>query len=149
MGLIATKLFILLFIIAKLGLYTLWCWYGIRLLAPSRRNATAVAFGLACVRLVVGLALGMTWAYLISFLAPSAEYNRLGFDPFTFMVGLLGLRLLLWSAMSVLIRIGTGRLYLLGAGIADWLWRLGGVGLSFIGDALGLVGWVGVVGIIC
>jgi hypothetical protein len=87
---------ILLFITAKLALYTFWCWYGIRLLAPSRGNAPAVASGV-----------------------PS------------------------------LIRVGTGRRSLLGAGAADWLWRLGGVGLSFVGDVAGLVGWVGFVGVIC
>ena len=140
---------ILLFIIAKLALYTFWCWYGIRLLAPSRRNQTAIAFGLACVRLVVGFALGVAWAYSISFVAPSAEYSRLGFDPFTFIIGFLVLRLFVWSGMSLLIRTGTGKFSVLGADIADWLWRLGGVGLSFIGDVLGLAGWIGVVGIIC
>jgi hypothetical protein len=140
---------ILLFIIAKLALYTLWCWYGIRLLAPSRRNAMTVAFGLACVRLVVGFALGLAWAYSISFVAPSAEYSRLGFDPFTFILGFFVLRLLVWSGISFLIRRHTGRPSLLGASIADWLWRLGGVGLSFIGDVFGLAGWIAGVGIIC
>ena len=135
--------------IAKLALYTFWCWYGIRLLAPSHRNQTAVAFGLACLRLVVGFALGVAWAYSVSLLAPSDEYSRLGFDPLTFIVGFLVLRLLLWSGISFLIRRRTGRPSLLGVGSADWLWRLGGVGLSFIGDVLGLAGWVGVVGIIC
>ena len=48
---IVMKMIILLFIIAKLALYTFWCSHGIRLLAPSRMNATVVAFGLACVLL--------------------------------------------------------------------------------------------------
>ena len=140
---------ILLFIIAKLALYTFWCWYGIHLLAPLRRNRAAVAFGLAGVRLVVGFALGVAWAYSIRLVAPSAEYSRLGFDPLIFIIGFFVLRLLLWSGISFLIRMRTSRPSLLGVGIADWLWRLGGVGLSFIGDVMGLAGWIGVVGIIC
>ena len=140
---------ILLFITAKLALYTFWCWFGIRLLAPSRRNAPAVAFGLACLRLLIGFALGVAWAYSVSSVAPSAEYSRLGFDPATFIIGFLVLRLLVWSGISLLIRMGTGRVSLLGAGIRDWLWRLGGVGLSFLGDIMGLAGWIGVGGLIC
>ena len=142
---------ILLFIIAKLALYTLWCWYGIRLLAPPRRSETALAlaFALACLRLAVGFALGVAWASSISFVAPSVEYSRLGFDPSAFIIGFLVLRLLLWSGLSSLIRIRTGRPSLLGVGVADWLWRLGGVGLSFLGDLAVLAGWISIAGVIC
>ncbi|MGH9905342.1 MAG: hypothetical protein ACRD8U_07135 [Pyrinomonadaceae bacterium] len=99
---------IILFIIAKLALYTFWCWFGIRLLTSRRKNAPAIAFGLACLRLVLGFALGIAWAYSVSFVAPNEEYSRIGFDPLTFIIGFLVLRLLLWSGMSLLIRIGTG-----------------------------------------
>ena len=64
---------IILFVGAKHALYNFWCWYGLRLLAPSRGSAPAVAFGLACVRLISGFALGVAWAYSISLVAPSAE----------------------------------------------------------------------------
>jgi hypothetical protein len=140
---------VILFIIAKLALYTFWCWYGIRLLAPSRKNAPAIAFGLASLRVALGFALGLGWGFALASVAPSDEYSRLGFDPLTFFIGFLFLRLLQWSGISLLIRLGTGRLSVLGAGVADWLWRLGGVGLSFAGDVMGVVLYVGVVGVIC
>ena len=140
---------VVLFIMAKFTIYFFWCRYGIHLLAPARRNATAVALGLACVRVLVGFALGLLWAYSIPAIAPNTEYSRLGFDPLIFIIGFLVLRLLLWSGISVLIRIGTGRLSPLGVGMADWLWRLGGVGISFIGDIAAVAGWIGIIGVIC
>ncbi len=140
---------IIFFIVAKLALYTFWCWYGIRLLAPARRNAAPLALGLASLRLVVGFVLELAWVYSIGSVAPSDDYSRLGFDPLTFGIGFLLLRFLQWSGISLLIMWGTPRFSLQGAGIADWLWRLGGVGLSFLGDGVAIVLYVGVFGIIC
>lgn len=140
---------IIFFIVAKLVLYTFWCWYGIRLLAPARRNAVPIALGLASLRLVVGFVLGLAWLYSIGSVAPSDEYSRLGFDPLTFGIGFLLFRFLQWSGISLLITWGTQRFSLWGAGIADWLWRLGGVGLSFLGDVAAIVLYVGVFGVIC
>lgn len=92
---------------------------------------------------------GLAWVYSIGSVAPSDEYSRLGFDPLTFGIGFLLLRFLQWSGISLLIMWGTPRFSLQGAGIADWLWRLGGVGLSFLGDGVAIVLYVGVFGIIC
>lgn len=139
---------IILFIIAKLALYTLWCWFGFRLLAPSRKNAPFIALGFAALRIVIGFALGFAWLYWVRSVAPNEELSRIGFDPLVFIFGFLPLRLVQWSGISLLIRIGTGRLSLLG-GIRDWLWRLGGVAISFLGDVIGLVLYIGVVGVIC
>src|SRR5262245_12862951 len=136
---------VILFIVIKLILYTFWCWYGIRLLAPFRKRAPAIAFGLALARLIVGFALGLAWTYSVHFLVPSREYSRLGFDPVTFIVGLFVLRLLLWSGMSYLIKMPTGKLSLLRVSGKDWLWRLGGVGLSFLADVGALFGVVGTI----
>jgi hypothetical protein len=140
---------IILFLIAKLALYTMWCWFGFRLLAPTRRNAPVIALGFGALRIIVGFALGLAWTYLVGHVAPNEELSRIGFDPFVFIIGFLPLRLLQWSGISLLIRIGTGRYSIIGAGVTDWLWRLGGVAISFLGDVIALILYVGVVGVIC
>jgi hypothetical protein len=138
-----------LFFLGKIVIYTLWCWYGIRLLAPSRReSAPVIALGLAVLRIVAGLILGFTWGYMVRYVAPNEELSRLGFDPFTFLSGFLILRFIQWSGIAWLIQLGTGQspLWIRGT---DWLWRLGGVGISCAGDVFGLILYLGFVGIVC
>ena len=133
----------------KLAVYSLWCWYGMRLLAPLRHASAPRAFGLALARIALGFVLGFVWALLLKKLTPFTEYSRLGFNPAVFLGGLLVLRWLVWSVVSYLIRLPRGVLSPLGVNRADWLWRLGGVGFSFLADILVLVGVIGVGGIVC
>ena len=140
---------IVLFFVAKLVIYTAWCWYGIRLLAPSRLDsAPALAFGLAILRIVAGLIIGFAWGFVASYLFPNEELSRLGFDPLTFLGGFLVLRLVQWSGIALLIQLGTGQspLWITGTDLA---WRFGGVGISFAGDVFGLILYLGFVGIVC
>ena len=141
---------IVLFFAGKIAIYTLWCWYGVRLLAPSRREkASAIALGLAFLRIAVGLVMGFAWGFAASYVAPNEELTRVGFDPFVFIFGFLVLRLVQWSGIAWLITLGTEHQSLLGLSVADWLWRLGGVGISFAGDVFGLILYLGFVGIVC
>ena len=142
-------MFLVIYVGVKLVLYALWCRYGIRLLTPLRSASAPRAFGFALARLALGFALGFVWAFLLNRLAPSAEYSRLGFDPVAFVAGLLVLRWLVWSGVSYLIRLPSGGLSPLGVSTADRLWRLGGVGLSFLADIFVLAGMVGVGGVVC
>ena len=135
------------YIVVKLGVYALWCWYGIRLLTPWRKASAPMAFGFALVRMAIGFVLGYFWSSWLH--DPSSEYSRLGFDPKVFLAGLIILRWLVWSLVSFLIRLPQGAPSPLGVSRADWLWRLGGVGLSYLADVLVLVGLVGVGGIVC
>lgn len=141
---------IVLFFIGKIAVYTFWCSYGVRLLAPARRNlALPIGLGLAVLRIVVGLLLGLTWTYVARYVAPNEEVGRVGFDPFTFIFGFLVLRLLQWSGISWAITLRTPQEFLLGVDFKDWLWRFGGVGISFVGDIFGVILYLGLVGIVC
>ena len=117
---------IVLFFVGKVAIYSFWCWFGVRLLAPARRHAAApIGLGLAILRIVVGLVLGFTWGLAASYVAPNEELSRVGFDPFVFVIGFLVLRLIQWSGISWLITWGTEQQFLLLTGVKDWLWRLG------------------------
>ena len=133
----------------KVALYFLWCWFGIRLLTPQRSASLLRAFAFALARLALGFVLGWGWSLLLAWLTTDSEYTRLGFAPAHFLIGILVLRWLVWSLVSYLIRLPSGALSPFGVRRADWLWRLGGVGLSFLADILVLVGAVGVYGIVC
>ena len=141
---------IVLFFVGKIAIYTAWCWYGVRLLAPTRRHsALPIGLGLAVVRIGVGLVLGFAWTYAASYVAPSEELSRVGFDPFAFVTGFLVLRLVQWSGIAWLITLGTPQQSLLGLNLKNWSWRFGGVAMSFAGDVLGLILYLGFVGIVC
>lgn len=141
---------IVLFFLGKVAIYTFWCWYGVRLLAPTRRYLAApIALGLAVLRIVVGLVLGFAWGYAASYVAPNEELSRIGFDPLTFIFGFMVLRLLQWSGISWLITWGTEQQAIIWSNIKDWSWRFGGVGISFVGDIFGLILYLGFVGIVC
>ncbi len=78
----------------------------------------------------------------------TGEY-RIGFDPFAFIFGFLILRLVQWSGIAWLITLATPQQSLLGDSVQNWLWRFGGVGISFLGDLFGLILYLGFVGIVC
>ena len=85
---------VVLFFAGKIAIYTFYCWFGVRLFAPTRRNAALpIGLGLAVLRIIVGLVVGFGWGFLASYVAPNEELSRLGFDPFTFIMGFLVLRL--------------------------------------------------------
>lgn len=141
---------LVLFFVGKIAIYSLWCWYGVRLLAPSRReSAPKIAVGLAVLRIAVGLVVGFAWLAVVGYVAPNEELTRAGFDPPAFIFGFLILRVIQWSGISWLITLGTEQHSLLGISLTDWLWRFGGVVVSFAGDIFGLILYLGFVGIVC
>ena len=141
---------IALFFLGKIALYTAWCWFGVRLLAPTRRYAALpIGLGLAILRIVVGLVLGLAWGYGASYVAPSEELSRVGFDPSVFIFGFLILRLVQWSGIAWIITLGTPEESLFTLSARNWLWRFGGVAISFVGDVFGLILYLGFVGIVC
>ena len=100
-------------------------------------------------RIVVGLVMGVAWGLVVGHVAPNEELSRVGFDPFVFIFGFLVLRLFQWSGISWLITWGTEQQALIWTSVKGWLWRFGGVGISFLGDIFGLVLYLGFVGIVC
>ena len=141
---------IVLFFLGKIFVYTLWCWFGMGLLAPGKReSAPALAVGLAVLRIVVGLVLGFAWGFAASYVAPNEELSRVGFDPVVFIFGFLILRLVQWSGIAWLITWGTKQQALLWSSGRDWLWRFGGVGISSAGDVFGLILYLSLVGVVC
>jgi hypothetical protein len=138
-----------LFFIGKIAIYTFWCWFGVRLLAPRRQDsALLIGLGLAILRIAVGLVVGLAWGFMASNLAPSEEFSRLGVDPSTFIFGFLILRLVQWTGIAWLITLGMPQSEL-GDSVRSWLWRFGGVMISFVGDLMGLILYLGFVGIVC
>jgi hypothetical protein len=91
-------------------------------------------------RIAVGFALGLGLTYAVRSAAPSDAFSRPGFDPLGFLLTFLILRFIEWSAFSLIIRWADGSLALAGSG-RDWLWRLGGVALSFFGDVVAVLVW--------
>lgn len=141
---------VVLFFVGKIAIYTFYCWFGVRLLAPTRRHAALpIGLGLAVLRIIVGLVVGFGWSFIASYVAPNEESSRLGFDLFTFIMGFLVLRLVQWSVIAWLITLGTPQEALIVVSLQNWLWRLGGVGISFLGDVFALVLYLGFVGIVC
>lgn len=141
---------IVLFFVGKIAIYTAWCWFGVCLLAPTRRYAALpIGLGLAILRIVVGLVLGFAWGFGASYVAPNEEFSRVGFDPSVFIFGFLILRLVQWSGIAWLITLGTPAESLFTLSARNWLWRFGGVAISFVGDVFGLILYLGFVGIVC
>jgi hypothetical protein len=120
---------------AKYAAYAAWCGLGLRWLDPSRpaRRRLALLFG--AMRLGLGFLLGfLLW-----------NFPRIpGFDPETMLGGALPfyfvlfppMRWLEWSLVALLLDPSSRSrgAFLVGASARARLWRLGGVGLSFLAD---------------
>lgn len=122
----------------KLLAYAGWCWVGLRTLTPARpEGRRALSYG--ALRLLLGLVLGTGFVALLATFAP--ERNRLGVSPLALVVGFVALRFVEWAVVGLLLtRSAWSARDVAGAGIGVWLWRAGGVGVSFATDVGALLG---------
>ena len=126
------------FFALKLLIYACWCWLGLRVLsAEPRRWRRAAAHGL--LRVLLGLALGWTLVFVLSFVAPAS--NRLGLALVPMALYMLILRWFIWSVVGAsLLRRGWTLRGIFGGTARQQAWRIGGVLLSLATDVAALFG---------
>ena len=121
--------------LAKLVAYGLWCFLGLRLLAPAQPPVWgAVKFG--ALRWLLGLLFGVLAALALGSVA-AESLTALYFGVYA------PLRLVEWTIIAALIhRSASSRRSLVGD-VRAWLWVLGGIGVSFASDLASPEGMAG------
>src|ERR1041384_7613736 len=119
----------------KFVAYALWCWFGLRILQPSRASPVVMAIGLGALRSVMGLGFGLG-IWLIGSLVYSALSHLPAPSILTYLLVYVPVRWLEWSIMLMIIcspcRSIAG--FFLGRAKGDRLWRAGGIVLSCLSD---------------
>lgn len=135
------------FLIKYLG-YTGYCFGGLVWFQRSVERPWTRSLGLAFLRMAMGAGLGMV---LSLYFSPfHAHTNRLGIPEWfgswiwTYVICYGLLRYLEWSVMAYLINGRTAPFSRRAVA-----WTLGGIGLSFLTDGIGIAMAIGIVGGIC
>lgn len=125
----------LLYFGVKFIAYTFWCYIALSRLAHHGKSAfpRALVFGL--LRLLMGLFFGaLIWflsASLMSVLGYGLPQNVL-----TYLLVYIPVRWVEWSIMAIILRQDSFSFprSVLGVGLNDRLWRLGGIAISCLAD---------------
>jgi hypothetical protein len=118
----------------KLGGYLVWSYVGVKWLGRTTRPAVVALF-LGVARLVIGWATGMAVAPL-ALVALSTDHV-----PVFYFTALVVVRWFEWGLIQILIPggLGAGVGFVTG-GSKDWrMWRVIGIGVSYLADAPFLV----------
>ena len=126
-----------LYLFPKFLIYVLWCYLGLRLFRAQGENWGNNAFLYGLYRLLLGFGFG----FVVFIAAAALESNGVNSEhnstALEYVLVYLPIRWIEWTIMAiVIIPISTGLFrWLSGLNKTDRLWRLGGIAISFIGDA--------------
>jgi hypothetical protein len=124
----------LLYAVTKFAAYCLWCWAGLRLLAPASASAVrSLKFG--TLRWLLGLAFGVAAAIALGSVSRESVA--------TLYFGVYApLRVVEWLIMAAVMR-SEGRASDVVRSPRAWLWIAGGVAVSFASDLASPEGMAG------
>jgi hypothetical protein len=126
-----------LYLFPKFLIYVLWCYVGLRIFRSKSENWGNDAFVFGFYRLLLGFGFG----FLVFLAAAALESNggNTGHSStaLEYVLVYLPIRWIEWTFMAVVILPGSNRFFQWFSGLnnADRLWRLGGIAISFLGDA--------------
>jgi hypothetical protein len=126
---------LVLYLVVKYAAYVAWCLFGLGKLRPDSEDQQSRAFLYGFFRLLIGFVFGVLVFVALIVLAPGSRTTAI-----SSFLGYLGIyvpvRWIEWTIMSILIIPGSNPLlhWLSGLNRPDRLWRLGGVGISFLAD---------------
>lgn len=124
-----------LYFFLKYAAYVFWCYFGLKKFRPGGEDQQSRAYMYGFYRLLIGFGFGLLVFLGLMILAPgsgtTAAGSYLGYIGIYFPV-----RWVEWTIMSVLIIPESSSLtqWLAGLRQSDRLWRLGGIGISFLAD---------------
>ena len=124
-----------LYIILKYAAYVGWCYLGLKKLGSPSDDCESVAFRLGFYRLLIGMVFGGVIGIGV-FVAASALTHG-GGTAFAYLCIYIPVRWVEWTIMSVMIVRESyyPKRWIIGLTEGDSLWRLGGIGVSFLADA--------------
>jgi hypothetical protein len=125
----------LLYAIPKYIAYSLWCWLGFRLLAPTYATLLMTAkYG--ALRWFIGLGFGLLAALALGSVSPESVTAL-------YLGVYVPLRVIEWGIMAVLIQRSSTTDQTLFRNSHAWLWVLGGIVVSFASDLASPEGMAG------
>lgn len=124
----------ILYVILKYAAYVGWCYFGLRKFRPPSEDLGSVAFLFGFYRLLIGVLFGGALG-IVLFVAASG-LTRGGGNVLAYFSIYLPIRWIEWTIMSVIIVRESyhPNRWPIGLSKGDSLWRLGGIGVSFLAD---------------
>ena len=126
---------LVLYFVPKYATYVVWCYLGLKKFRPEGEDQQNTAYLYGFYRLLIGFGFGVLVFLAVLILAPGSGDSAAGGNLAYFCV-YFPVRWVEWTIMSVLIIPGSDTILhcLSGVHRRDRLWRLGGIGLSFLAD---------------
>jgi hypothetical protein len=124
----------ILYVILKYAAYVSWCYFGLKKFRPPSDDLVSVAFRFGFYRLLIGVFFGGVLG--LGLFAAAGGLLRGGGNVFVYLCIYLPVRWVEWTIMSVIIIRESyhPNRWPIGLSGGDSLWRLGGIGVSFLAD---------------
>jgi hypothetical protein len=124
----------ILYVILKYAAYVGWCYLGLKRFCPSSDDRLSVAFRLGFYRLLIGVVFGGAIGFGLGAAASALTHG--GSHVFVYFCVYFPIRWVEWTIMSVMIIRESyyPNRWPIGLSEGDSLWRLGGIGVSFLAD---------------
>jgi len=125
-----------LYLFPKYILYAAWCYLGLRLFRSASESWGNDALVYGFYRLLLGFGFGFLVFLAAAALAPSDNAGRDN-TALEYILVYLPVRWMEWTIMAAIIIPGSNSWSRWFSGLtkADRLWRVGGIAISFLGDA--------------
>lgn len=126
---------LVLYFVPKYVAYVGWCYLGLKKFRPQGEDQQNTAYWYGFYRLLIGFGFGVLVFLAVLILAPGSGDSAVSGNLAYFCV-YFPVRWVEWTIISVLIIPGAHTIlpWLSGVHQRDRLWRLGGIGLSFLAD---------------
>ena len=132
---------LIFYFVLKYAAYVAWCYYGLRKFRASTINPWPAASRFGFYRLLIGLTFGLAIGVAVAVHGPRLSLGFTG-DAILYLFTYIPVRWIEWTILSILIIPGSNppSRWLAGLNREDRLWRLGGIGVSFLADSPILLG---------
>ena len=126
---------LILYFVVKYAAYVAWCLFGLDKFRPDSEDQQSRAFLYGFLRLLIGFVFGVLVFVVLIVLAPGSGTRAMG-SYLAYFAIYLPVRWVEWTIMAILIIPGSNPFlrWLSGLNRPDRLWRLGGIGISFLAD---------------
>jgi hypothetical protein len=123
-----------LYVILKYAAYVSWCYVALKKFRPPSDDLASIAFRFGFYRLLIGLFFGGALGF--GLFAVGSALTHGGGGAFVYICIYLPIRWVEWTIMSVVIFREScyPKRWPIGLSKGDSLWRLGGIGVSFLAD---------------
>jgi hypothetical protein len=124
-----------LYFVLKYAAYVAWCYFGLKKFGPQGENQRNRAYLYGFYRLLLGFGFGLVIFFAVQMFS-SAFGSSITGTLLTYVCAYLPVRWVEWSIMSVMISPEPYTVFHFFSGLHHWdrLWRMGGIGVSFLAD---------------